>query len=77
MTVARSERLLPDKYSSYWLTRFVMLRLLGILYAISAGVWRDREQLGMWLPPLSADMPELREVLRDANWLPASAAERP
>ncbi|HSH39361.1 MAG TPA: lipase maturation factor family protein [Chthoniobacterales bacterium] len=41
----------------------------------SAGVWWDREQLGMWLPPLSTDMPKLREVLRDARWLPPEIDE--
>ena len=28
------ERALPDR-SSYWLTRFVLLRLLGVIYAIA------------------------------------------
>ena len=41
----------------------------------SAGVWWEREQLGIWLPPLSADMPELREVLRAAQWLPPEIDE--
>ena len=36
----------------------------------SAGVWWEREPLGVWLPPLSADTPELRELLREAQWLP-------
>ncbi|HEX8281695.1 MAG TPA: hypothetical protein VF551_09970, partial [Chthoniobacterales bacterium] len=35
MSVDALERLLPDKGSSYWLTRWVMLRLLGLLYAIA------------------------------------------
>ncbi len=34
-----------------------------------AGVWWEREELGPWLPPLSADNESLREVLRDAGWL--------
>ncbi|MFL6530592.1 MAG: lipase maturation factor family protein, partial [Chthoniobacterales bacterium] len=29
------ERILPEKGSSYWLTRFVILRFLGIIYAVA------------------------------------------
>lgn len=36
----------------------------------SAGVWWDREPLGLWLPPLSADNAQLAEVAREANWRP-------
>ncbi len=32
------------------------------------GLWWKREKLGLWLPPLSADSPELREVIESAGW---------
>ena len=35
MSVDELERILPEKGSSYWLTRFVILRLLGVIYAIA------------------------------------------
>lgn len=35
MVLEKLERLLREKDSSYWLTRFVMLRLLGVLYAVA------------------------------------------
>jgi len=35
VTLAKLESLLPEKGSSYWLTRFVMLRLLGLLYLVA------------------------------------------
>jgi hypothetical protein len=31
--------------------------------------WWKREQLGMWLPPLSADDPRLLSLLKQAGWL--------
>jgi hypothetical protein len=33
------------------------------------GNWWKREELGIWLPPLSADDPRLMELLKDAGWL--------
>jgi hypothetical protein len=33
------------------------------------GNWWTREQLGMWLPPLSVDSPRLISFLKDAGWL--------
>jgi hypothetical protein len=36
-----------------------------------SGLWWDREPLGLWLPPLSADDPQLREIMIDARWLRA------
>ncbi len=33
------------------------------------GLWWKREKLGLWLPPLSADNPELLRVLRSADWI--------
>jgi hypothetical protein len=39
-----------------------------------AGDWWTRKRLGLWLPPLSADDPGLREFLRQAGWLTDSAS---
>ena len=36
----------------------------------SAGVWWEREALGLWLPPLSVDNPQFAEIARDAKWSP-------
>jgi hypothetical protein len=33
------------------------------------GDWWTRQQLGLWLPPLSADDPRLRSALQEAGWL--------
>jgi hypothetical protein len=33
-----------------------------------SGRWWEREELGPWLPPLSADKEQLIEVLKDAGW---------
>lgn len=33
------------------------------------GLWWKRENLGLWLPPLSADNPDLQGFLRSAEWL--------
>jgi hypothetical protein len=35
VSVDKLERLLPDRSASYWLTRFVILRLLGLIYAVA------------------------------------------
>jgi hypothetical protein len=35
----------------------------------SNGSWWTRKELGLWLPPLSADDPRLLEWLRQAGWL--------
>lgn len=32
---------------------------------------------GAWLPPLSADDPELLAIMKDAPWLPKNHAEGP
>jgi hypothetical protein len=36
----------------------------------AAGHWWERDKLGLWLPPLSADDPGLRKILVDFGWLP-------
>ncbi len=33
------------------------------------GVWWKRERVGLWLPPLSSDNPELKKILRAENWI--------
>jgi hypothetical protein len=33
------------------------------------GLWWKRERIALWLPQLSADDAELREVLKNAGWL--------
>ena len=38
------------------------------------GRWWNRERLGLWLPPLSADDPELRRFLAAYDWLPPPPA---
>ena len=37
------------------------------------GRWWNRQQLGVWLPPLSAEDPRLVELLQRAGWLPEAA----
>ena len=37
------------------------------------GRWWNRQQLGIWLPPLSAEDPQLVELLQRAGWLPEAA----
>ncbi len=38
------------------------------------GRWWDRAAIGPWLPPLSVDDPQFRQVLAAYGWLPAGAA---
>jgi Lipase maturation factor len=33
------------------------------------GFWWKREKLGLWLPPLEADNPDFKQLLRRAGWL--------
>ena len=33
------------------------------------GVWWTRERVGEWLPPLSVDHPQFRQLLREEGWL--------
>ena len=33
------------------------------------GLWWKRERLGLWLPPLDANNPNFKQVLRRAGWL--------
>ena len=40
------------------------------------GRWWNRKQLGVWLPPLSAEDPQLVEFLQRAGWLPGASRMR-
>jgi hypothetical protein len=40
----------------------------------AGGNWWTRDDLGIWLPPLSADDPRLLDILRQENWLDDSSA---
>src|SRR4029450_5379422 len=35
----------------------------------SHGPWWKRDRLGLWLPPLSADDPDFKQLLRRGGWL--------
>ena len=51
--------------------RFIRVRLFRYhLQPYSAKTWWTREELGEWLPPVSADDPRLRAVLESFGWLP-------
>jgi hypothetical protein len=41
------------------------------------GNWWKREELGQWLPPLSADDPRLINVLQQSGWLENTNLENP
>jgi hypothetical protein len=41
------------------------------------GRWWTRERVDLWLPPLSAQNPDLIQVLQSAGWLPPTAPEPP
>jgi hypothetical protein len=42
-----------------------------------AGRWWNREELGLWLPPLSTDNPQFLHILAAYGWLPADTANSP
>jgi hypothetical protein len=42
-----------------------------------AHLWWNRQQLSLWLPPLSADDPRLIELLEEAGWLDQTNATAP
>ena len=56
----------PDKPPRY---------IRAVLYRYSfvppnpEGLWWKRERLGLWLPPLEANDPDLKQLLRRAGWL--------
>jgi len=41
------------------------------------GDWWKREELGLWLPPLSADNPQFRAFLEQAGWLENTNSAKP
>jgi len=53
----------PPRYIRAVLYRYSFVR------PNSQGLWWKRERLGLWLPPLSVDTPELKDLLRRARWL--------
>lgn len=55
----------PDKAPCY--VRATLYRY-KFVPANDAGIWWEREELGAWLPPLSADDPELLAIMKDARW---------
>lgn len=57
----------PDKPPRY--IRAVLYRYQFAPLGNSNGAWWKREELGLWLPPLSADDPRLISFLQQAGWL--------
>jgi lipase maturation factor len=53
----------PPRYIRAVLYRYAFVR------PNPQGLWWKREKLGLWLPPLSTDNAEIREVLQRAEWL--------
>jgi hypothetical protein len=58
----------PPRY-----VRAVLYRYRFATPGNAAGHWWERDKLGLWLPPLSTDDPELRNFLAHYGWLPADA----
>ena len=57
----------PQKPPHY--IRAVLFRYAFAPPGNSEGHWWQREELGVWLPPLSADDPHLLDILKQAGWL--------
>ena len=57
----------PDRPPRY--IRAVLYRYEFARPGNPAGDWWQREELGVWLPPLSADDPRLVSLLQQAGWL--------
>jgi hypothetical protein len=57
----------PEKPPRY--IRAVLYRYEFVRPGNSEGNWWKREQLGLWLPPLSASDPRLVSLLKHAGWL--------
>jgi hypothetical protein len=56
----------PDKPPRY--VRAVLYRY-SFVGPNPQGLWWKRERLGLWLPPLEANDPDLKQLLRRAGWL--------
>lgn len=51
--------------------RFIRFRLFQYRFAPlshSGGLWWERTELGLWLPPLSADNSQLQRILQYYEW---------
>jgi len=57
----------PEKPPRY--IRAVLYRYTFAPPGNSQGNWWQRQELGLWLPPLSADDPSLLHLLQQAGWL--------
>ena len=57
----------PDKPPRY--VRAVLYSYAFAPPGNSEHLWWTRKELGLWLPPLSADDPKLQDFLREAGWL--------
>jgi len=57
----------PDKPPRY--IRAVLYRYQFVRPGNPEGNWWNREELGLWLPPLSAADPRLLDLLQQAGWL--------
>jgi hypothetical protein len=57
----------PQKPPRY--IRAVLYRYAFVPAGNPQGNWWKREELDLWLPPLSADDPRLAEFLKEAGWL--------
>jgi len=65
----------PDKPPRY--VRAVLYRYQFAPPGNPEGNWWQREELGLWLPPLSAEDPRLIQFLNQAGWLQTTNANRP
>ena len=71
----------PEKPPRY--VRAVLYRYRFAPPGNAAGDWWEREKVGLWLPPLSADDPRLIDLMHRAGWLentnsiPAGSPDEP
>jgi hypothetical protein len=61
----------PEKPPRY--IRAIQYRYAFVRPGNPAGDWWRRDELGVWLPALSADDPRLIHLLEEAGWLPAAS----
>jgi Lipase maturation factor len=64
----------PDKPPRY--VRAVLYTYSFVKPGNPQGLWWNRQEQGLWLPPLSVDNPNLVAFLKQANWLDAVDGER-
>ncbi len=65
----------PEKPPRY--IRAVLYRYEFAPPGIPESNWWKREELGLWLPPLSAEDPRLINLLKQAGWLDNAGSVRP